>query len=431
MAKHVDATVKQAVLGDIKNGMKVSEAAAKHGTTDNTIYYWLKAQTDNTGTSSLEVAKLRRENQELKEKIAEFQTILGNVSEILKIIAKEVSELKRNYGDPRRTYVLQRIYEISEKDVIQKKEVIVTITDKGYCKRMDVQSYKEQKRGGKGMIGSNLATGDFVKQLITCSTHDYLIFFTTRGRVLWLKAYDIPESERYSKGKALANLLNLKDENIANVISVNKFEDFLFMATKKGIVKKTSLGNFSNPRASGIKAINLPNDNSDILIDVQIVKKDEEVLLATKKGQAIRFDSDDVRSMGRASYGVTGIKLEKDDEVVSLEVLRSQAILTITKNGYGKRTLVNDYRKTARAGKGVKNVKVSAKTGEVVNTVSVNPTDSIIITTAKGLVLRTSLKNIRVMGRATQGVRIVKLQPGDSVTDLIKVPEANGNIEEK
>jgi len=426
--KHIDE-----IITLIKKSKSVGEAS--DGLTKNFKLTRNQAQavlaTKLQQLTTLEQDKLKKENQELKEKIAEFQTILGNVSEILKIIAKEVSELKRNYGDPRRTYVLQRIYEISEKDVIQKKEVIVTITDKGYCKRMDVQSYKEQKRGGKGMIGSNLATGDFVKQLITCSTHDYLIFFTTRGRVLWLKAYDIPESERYSKGKALANLLNLKDENIANVISVNKFEDFLFMATKKGIVKKTSLGNFSNPRASGIKAINLPNDNSDILIDVQIVKKDEEVLLATKKGQAIRFDSDDVRSMGRASYGVTGIKLEKDDEVVSLEVLRSQAILTITKNGYGKRTLVNDYRKTARAGKGVKNVKVSAKTGEVVNTVSVNPTDSIIITTAKGLVLRTSLKNIRVMGRATQGVRIVKLQPGDSVTDLIKVPEANGNIEEK
>ncbi len=380
--------------------------------------------------TTLEQDKLKKENEELKEKIAEFKKILGNVSEVLKIVVKEVSELKRNYGDSRRTYVLQRISEISEKDVVQKKEVVVTITDKGYCKRMDVQSYKEQKRGGKGMIGSNLATGDFMKQLITCSTHDYLMFFTSRGRTLWLKAYDIPEVERYSKGKALANLLNLKDETIANVISVNNFEDFLFMATKKGIVKKISLKNFSNPRASGIRAINLPSDNSDILIDVQVVKKNEEVLLATKKGQAIRFNSDDVRSMGRTSYGVTGIKLDGNDEVVSLEVLRSQAILTITKNGYGKRTYVKDYRKTARAGKGVINVKVSAKTGEVVNTVSVNPTDSIIITTAKGLVLRTSLNNIRVMGRATQGVRIVKLQPEDSVTDLIKVPEAGNGVDQ-
>ncbi len=380
--------------------------------------------------TTLEQDKLKKENLELKEKIAELQTILGDIKEVLKIIVKEVSELKKNYGDSRRTYVLQRISEISEKDVIQKKEVVVTITEKGYCKRMDVQSYKEQKRGGRGVIGSNLATGDFVKQLITCSTHDYLIFFTTRGRVLWLKTYDIPEAEKYSKGKALANLLNLKDENIANVISVNNFEDFLFMATKRGIVKKISLENFSNPRASGIKAINLPNDNSDIMIDVHVVKKGEEVLLATKKGQAIRFNSDDIRAMGRASYGVTGIKLEKDDEVVSLEVLKNQAILTITKNGYGKRTAVEDYRKTARAGKGVINLKVTEKTGDIITTVSVSSEDSVIITTAKGMVIRTSLQNIRIMGRATQGVRIVKLQPGDSVTDLIKVPETNTNIKE-
>jgi DNA gyrase subunit A len=321
--------------------------------------------------------------------------------------------------------VLQRISEISEKDLVQKKEVVITITEKGYCKRMDVKSYREQRRGGKGVIGSNLATGDFVRQLITCSTHDYLMFFTTRGRVLWLKAYDIPEAERYSKGKAMINLLNLKDERVTSVISVDKFEYFLFMATRNGVVKRISLAHFSKPRASGVKAINLPADNSDVLIGVQILEKGEEVLLSTKKGKAIRFSSNNVRDMGRASYGVTGIKMGKDDEVVSLEVLKTQAILTITKNGYGKRTAVKDYRKTARAGKGVINLKVTQKTGDVVTTISVNPKDSIIITTAKGMVIRTSLRNIRVMGRAAQGVRIVKLQQGDNVTDLIKVQEAN------
>jgi DNA gyrase subunit A len=249
------------------------------------------------------------------------------------------------------------------------------------------------------------------------------MFFTSRGRVLWLKAYDIPETERYSKGKSLTNLLNLKEEKVTSVISVNKFEDFLFMATKNGIVKKISLKHFSNPRASGLKAINLPNDNSDNLIGVEIVQKGQEILLATKKGQAIRFNSNDVRDMGRASYGVMGIRLDKEDEVVSLEVLKTEAILTITRNGYGKRTSVKDYRKTARAGKGVINVKVSDKTGNVVTTISVNPKDSIIITTGKGMVIRTGLKNIRIMGRAAQGVRIVKLHPGDFVTDLIKVVE--------
>jgi len=373
--------------------------------------------------TSLEKDKLKKEEKELKERIAELEKILSEIKEVLKIIIKEVTELKNKYGDSRKTNVLQKIGEISEKDLIQKKDVVITITDKGYCKRMDIKTYREQKRGGRGVIGNNLATGDFVKQIITCSTQDYLMFFTTRGRVLWLKAYEIPESERYTKGKAIINLLNLNNENITRIISVKEFEDDLFMATKKGQVKKISLDNFSKPRASGIKAINLPANNSDILIGVEVVKKGQEVSLATKKGKAIRFDADSVRKMGRASYGVTGIKMDKTDEVVSLEILNTQAILAITENGYGKRTAVKDYRKTSRAGKGVINVKVSAKTGNVVKTVSVNEKDSIIITTAKAMVIRTNLKNIRVMGRATQGVRIVKLQQQDYVTDLIRVED--------
>ena len=379
--------------------------------------------------TSLEQNKLKEEHENLKNKILEFEKILSDIKEVLKIITKEVSELKKKYGDNRRTQILQRITEISEKDLVQKKEVVVTITEKGYTKRMDTKSYREQKRGGKGIIGSNLTTGDFVKKIITCSTHDYLMFFTTRGRVLWLKAYEIPEAERYSKGKAIVNILNLRNEKITNVISVRNFEDYLFMVTNKGIVKKISLENFSKPRASGVKAIKLPEDNSDFLIDVKLVKKNQEVLLATKKGQANRFNSDNIRSMGRASYGVAGIKLKGDDKVVSLEILDTEAVLTITKNGFGKRTNVNDYRKTARGGKGVINLKVSEKTGDIVTTIAVNNEDNIIITTAKGIVIRTSLKNIRVMGRATQGVKIVKLQQGDYVTDLIRVQDFNGNGE--
>jgi len=244
------------------------------------------------------------------------------------------------------------------------------------------------------------------------------------------------------KGKAMVNMLSLKNEKITNVISVKNFDDFLFMTTKKGIVKKISLENFSKPRASGVKAINLPEDDSDSLIGVSVVKKNQEVLLATRKGQAIRFNSNDIRNMGRASYGVGGIKLSKvgidkeklgalyEDEVVSMEILDTEAVLTITKNGFGKRTAVKDYRKTARGGKGVINLKVSEKTGEVVTTVSVDGDDNIIITTAKGIVIRTSLKNIRVMGRAAQGVKIVKLQPGDTVTDLVRIQDINnGNGE--
>ncbi len=379
--------------------------------------------------TSLEQDKLKKEEKDLKIRIKGYGKILGNIKEVLKVIAREVKELKSKYGDSRRTYVLKRLSQISEKDLVQKKEVVITITERGYCKRMDVRAYREQKRGGRGVIGSGLATGDFVKQLITCSTHDYLMFFTTRGRVLWLKAYHIPAAERYSKGKAIVNLLKLKNESVTNVIALKGFEDSLFMASKKGVVKRISLKHFSKPRASGVKAINLPKDNSDLLIGVKIVKEGQEVLLVTKKGKAIRFNSSEVREMGRTAYGVVGIKIPKEDGVVSLEILETDAILTISRKGYGKRTAVKDYRKTSRAGKGVINMKVTERTGEVVTSVAVNDSDSIIITTAKGIVIRTSLKNIRVMGRAAQGVKIVKLQKGDSVTDLIRVQEANGTRE--
>lgn len=418
--KNIDAVID--LIKKSKNGAEASDGLMNK-------YHLSKKQaqavldTKLQQLTSLEVEKLKKEQEDLKKKIEEYEKILADIKEVLKIITKEVNGLKEKYGDNRKTYVLKKVSEINEKDLIQEKDVVVTITDKGYCKRIDTKSYREQRRGGKGVIGSNLATGDFVKQLIVCSTHDYLMFFTSRGRVLWLKAYDVPEAEKYSKGKAVVNLLGLKDETVANVISVKTFEDDLFMATRKGVVKKISLDNFSKPRASGIHAITLPEDNSDSLIGVEVVKKKQEVSLATRKGKAIRFNSDDVRETGRNSAGVTGIKLEKDDEVVSLGILNTEAILTITKNGYGKRTAVVDYRKTARAGKGVINLKVSEKTGDVVATISVDDKDGIIFTTAKGMVIRTSLKNIRVMGRAAQGVRIVKLQEGDFVTDMIKVEE--------
>ncbi len=423
------------VIQTIKKSANASEASEalmkKFGLTERQSKAVLDTKLQQL--TSMEVDKLKEEHRQLLERIAELEKILGDIKEVLKIISKEVNELKKNYGDERKTNVLKNIKEIAEKDLVKKKEVVITITDKGYVKRMDVESYKEQKRGGKGVIGNSLSTGDFVKKLLTCSTHDYLIFFTSRGRVLWLKAYDVPEAERYGKGKALVNLLSLKDEFITNVLSVNDFNDHLFIATKKGIVKKISLSHFSKPRASGVRAISLPPDNSDSLIGIKIVKEGQEVLLATKKGQAIRFNSADVRPMGRSSYGVTGIKLDGNDEVVSLEILDTDAIITITEKGYGKRTAVGDYRKTARAGKGVINVKLSDKTGDVVTTVAVNDSDSIIITTANGIVIRTGLDNIRVMGRAAQGVRIVKLQQGDHVTDLINVAEtgeeSNGQAE--
>jgi len=385
--------------------------------------------------TSLEHERLKKEEQDLIGTITELRKILADEKEILKIIKKELSEIKKNYGDSRRSQIIRTVKEINEKDLIAKRDVIVSITEKGYIKRMVPRVYHEQKRGGRGVIGTELATEDFVRQLIYCSTHDYLLLFTKRGRVFWLKAYQVPESTRYGKGQALVNLLKLKDDSITSVISVKKFENDLFMATNKGHVKKIKLELFSNPRSSGIKAIDLPPDNSDILIDVKPIVKGQEVMLITLKGQAIRFNSNEVREMGRSSYGVTGIRLEKEDRVVSLEILPTEkdktTVLTITQKGYGKRSEIQDYRLTGRAGKGVINVKITDKTGDVVTSVSVKDRDPIIVTTAKGIVIRTSVKDIRVMGRATQGVRIIKLRPGDKVTDLVKLEKEEIPEEEK
>ena len=378
--------------------------------------------------TSLEHERLKKEEKELLELIKELKKILADENEILKIIKKELGELKRNYGDGRRSQIIQAVREIKEKDLVAKKNVIVTITEKGYIKRMLPRVYHEQKRGGKGVIGTELATGDFVKQMIFCSTHDYLLLFTDKGRVYWLKAYQVPETTRYGKGQAIVNLLKLKDDSVTSVIAVKKFENDLFMATKKGQVKKIALEHFSKPRASGVKAINLPINGSDSLVSVRPIVKGQEIMLITAKGQAIRFNSDEVRQMGRASYGVTGIKLDKD-EVVSMEILplqkdSKQTILTITEKGYGKRSEIDDYRLTGRAGKGIINMKVTEKTGRVVTTSSVMSKDSIVATTAKGIVIRTNIRQLRVMGRATQGVRIMKLQHGDKVTDLVKLQES-------
>jgi len=375
--------------------------------------------------TSMERDKLSKEEKELKAQIIELKNILDNVSEVLKLIKKDLNDLKKSYGDDRRTSVLKSVKELKEKDLVKKEDVVITITDKGYVKRMPFQAYKEQKRGGKGVIGADLSTGDFVKQILTCSTHDYLLLFTERGRVFWLKAYQVPQLQRYGKGQALVNLLNIKDDSVASVIAVKEFKDYLFMGTKKGQVKKMDLSLFSKPRSTGVRAINLPLDESDSLIGVGRIIEGQEVMLMTARGLAIRFNSDEVRSMGRSSYGVAGIKLNEKDEVVSLEIVdkekKSETIFTITDRGYGKRSLVEDYRLTGRAGKGVINLKVNEKTGSVVNTVPVVDKDQVILTTTKGIVIKTPVKDVRVMGRATQGVKVIKLNVGDRVSDIAKL----------
>jgi DNA gyrase subunit A len=376
----------------------------------------------------LEDGKLRDEEKKLKEEISELKKLLGSEQEILSLIKREVNELKRKYGDERRTKIIKKVDEISEHDMIEKKDVVVMITNGGYIKRMDVKAYREQKRGGAGVSGTDLKDEDFVKTLITGSTHDLLLFFTNRGRVYWLKANEVPASERQSKGKALINVLNLRDEAMAQVMNIKDFnKGYLVFATKLGMVKKLPVSLVAKPRSTGVRVINLPADGSDAIIGVAHVEDAQEVMLTTKKGQAVRFSGDELRPMGRASYGVKGAELSKTDEVVALEALPKDGkttILTITSKGYGKRSDLSEYRKTARGAKGVIGLDVSDKTGEVISSLSVDGKDSIIATTVKGMTLRTSMKDLRVMGRATQGVHVVRLKEGDKVADVVLVPRA-------
>jgi len=376
--------------------------------------------------TSLEFDKLKNEEKTLKDLVEKLKQILGNESLILKIVKRDLLELKEKFGDNRRTRLVGKVGDFEEADLVDKKDVVVTITDKGYIKRLDLTQYKEQRRGGKGVIGSDLTEGDFVKELLTCSTHDQILFFTDKGKVHWLKAYDVPASARARKGQAIVNLLQLKDEKVVTVLAVKKFDDFLMMATAKGVVKKIELKLFANPRNGGIKAIKVV-ETEDVLIGVKRLKESDEILLVTRLGKAIRFKAGEVRAMGRASYGVTGIKMDGDDKVVSLEILSAEdrdkfSVLTVTRRGMGKRTAIEDYRLTGRAGKGVINMNVTDKTGEVVTSRSVLANDNVIITTKGGIVIRTPLDKVRVMGRATQGVRIINLKSGDRVSDLSRVP---------
>ena len=379
--------------------------------------------------TKLETGKLKDEENSLKDEINNLKRILADEKEILKVIKKEVHDVKSKYGDERRTKILRKVDEITEKDLIEKKDVVVMLTNGGYIKRVDVSDYREQRRGGAGVSGQDLKEEDFVRKMITCSTHDYLLFFTSRGRIFWLKANDVPASERQSKGKALVNVIDMHDENITNVMAIKDFaQGYLMFATKRGMVKKLPLKDVSKPRNAGVRIMNLPIDNSDSIINVRRVSDAQEVLLITKKGQAIRFNTNEVRPMGRSSYGVKGIELDKNDEVVSIESLPIDGrttILTVSLKGFGKRTALEEYRKTARAGKGVINLATSDKTGDIIGSLSVNDKDSVIITTVKGMVLRISMKDLRVMGRATQGVHVVRLKETDKVADIVKVPVAD------
>ena len=374
--------------------------------------------------AKLEREKLAEEHRRLLKEIERLRSLLASEKRILQVVKRETLELKKKYGDERRTEIVANAREISLEDLIAREEMVVTITQGGYIKRLPVSTYRQQRRGGRGIVGVE-AKEDQVKDIYVASTHDYMLFFSNRGKVYWRKVYEIPTAGRYSRGKAMVNLIEeAAEERITATLAVSDFseERYVFFATKLGRVKKTPLSAFGNPRKGGILAISL--DEGDELVEVELTDGRQEVLLATRYGKAIRFSEQEVRPMGRAAKGVTGITLRRKDEVVGVEVVKpGTTILAVTENGYGKRTPIEEYPLQRRGGKGVINIIPSVRNGLVVGVLSVLDSDEVVLTSAKGVVIRLKAKEISVMGRNTQGVRLMKLEEGDRVVAIAKVRE--------
>ena len=373
---------------------------------------------------ALEQEKIRTELEGLRKLIKELEAILADNNKILDIIKQEASELIEKYGDDRRTLIIDGDDEdIDFEDLIDDEKVVVTISRAGYVKRTLLSTYKAQKRGGKGVIGAETKEEDMLEHLFIANTHHYLLVFTNKGRVYWIKVYRIPESGRYSKGTPINNLLRIsKDERISSVIAVKDFDDnqFLLMTTKNGVVKKTPLKAYSRPRQGGIIAITL--DDGDDVISAKLTDGNKMVLIATAKGMAIKFHENNIRPMGRTARGVIGIRLNPDDFVVSSIIVDDDGLLaTITKNGYGKRTRVGDYRLINRGGKGVRNIICSPRNGDVIAVLSVTDNDDLMLITRKGIIIRTPAKDISVIGRNTQGVRLMRLSDGDELVSAAKI----------
>ena len=377
--------------------------------------------------TALERDKILEERKELIATVARLKEILANEHLILEIITDELTAIKDKYGDGRRTEILDSLEEISLEDLIADEDMVVTITHEGYIKTTPLSVYRSQKRGGKGRTGITTKELDFVETLFTASKHNYVLFFTNLGRCYWKKVHEIPEAGPAARGKALVNLLNLTSgEKVAAVLPVREFKEggYIMMATRKGIVKKTELMAYSNPRVGGIIALNIRD--GDELIEARLTSGSDEILLTSYFGQAIRFKEDDVRDMGRTATGVIGIRLDEGDKVVSLEVIENPEaqILTVTEMGYGKRTLVSEYRVTGRGGKGIITIKTTGKNGRVVGAFQVtNDTQIMIITTPAGKVIRMNASGISIYGRGTQGVKLIGLEPDERVAAIAKVVE--------
>ena len=373
--------------------------------------------------TALERDKLEAEYLDLIKKIQLYESILASEKKIEGIIKEGLTELKKKYGDQRLTEIVAEAEEIEIEDLIAEEDVVITISHSGYLKRLPVSGYRKQKRGGKGATGAEVREEDFIEHLFVASTKDYLLMFTDKGRVHWLKVYEIPQASRVAKGRAIVNLLQVSsDEKISATIPVKEFSEdkFLVMVTKLGVIKKTSLSEYSNPRKGGIIGITL--EKNDELIEVKLTDGKQELLLATRYGKAIRFQESQVRQMGRAAQGVRGISLSKKDEVIAMEIVqKDDTVLTVTELGFAKRTLINQYRIQRRGGKGIINVKVTTKNGQAVRLKSVSDNDELMVITQNGMFLRCPVKDIRTTGRSAQGVRLIKLADKDRVSSVAHV----------
>ena len=375
--------------------------------------------------TGLEREKITIEYEELLKSIERFKSILSNPSLILHLIKEEMEELKAGYGDERRTEILENPEEIDAIDLIANEEMVVTISHRGYIKRNPMNLYRAQKRGGKGLTGVKTVEDDFVEMLFIASSHDYLLFFTNLGRVYWKKVHEVPEGSRLARGKAIINLLNLQpDEKVATILSVKDFQSgkYVVMATRSGIIKKTDFSAFSNPRSTGIIALTIrPGDE---LIGVCVTDGAKDILMATKRGKSIRFSEADLRSMGRSASGIIGIRFDEDDSLVSMESIENGAtLLTVTEKGYGKRTITEEYRAQGRGGKGILTIKTSERNGPVVKALQVMDNDQIMLITSDGKIIRIKVEDISVIGRNTQGVRLINMFPQEKVVAVAKVIE--------
>lgn len=379
--------------------------------------------------TALERDKILEERRDLIATVAKLREILGSEKLILDLAVEELTELREKFGDARKTEIVEDVGEISIEDLITDEEMVVTTTYGGYIKSIPLSVYRNQRRGGRGRTGMSTRDTDFVNDLFTASRHNSILFFSSLGRCYWLKVYQVPESSPAARGRAMVNLLNLdKGETVAAVLPVKDFSDdvSIVMATRNGIVKKTKLKAYSNPRVGGIIALNIRD--GDELVGAALASEEDEVLLTSKNGKAIRFKGTDVRNMGRVSTGVKGINLREGDEVVSLEVIKNQnaQILTITEMGYGKRTSISEYRLAKRGGMGVKTVNITEKNGDVVGAFQVDDdTEIMIISDQAGKLIRTSVSQIRNTGRSTQGVKVINLEGEELVAAVAKVAEGD------